>query len=110
MRELGTFGWDWDGPPLLILTKDHLVRVIDRFLSGEIDAVKLQAWAENLEVREDVAFDEVENELIDDAFFRLATPKINEPLTRRSVQEMKDRLAAKPANQSSHPTPSEGRG
>lgn len=92
LRELGSFGWDWSEAPLLVLKKEDLVRVVDRFLAGEIDAAQLQQWAENLEVREDVAFDEPEEALIDDVFFRLATPEINEPLTRQSVQRMKDEL------------------
>ena len=32
--------------------------VVDRFLAGQLSAAHLQQWAENLEVREDVAFDE----------------------------------------------------
>ena len=92
LRELGSFGWDWNEAPLLVLKKGDLLRVVDRFLTGEIDAAQLQQWAENLEVREDVAFDDHEEALIDDVFFRLATPEINEPLTRESVQKMKYEL------------------
>jgi hypothetical protein len=92
MRELKSFGWDWSDAPLLVLKKEDLLKIINRFLSGEISATQLQEWAENLEVREDIAFDEKESELIDDVFFRLATPEINEPLTSESVQRMKDEL------------------
>lgn len=92
LQELGSFGWDWDGDPLLILKKEHLVRVIDRFLAGEISAAQLQQWAENLEVREDVAFDEDERALVDPVFFRIATPEINDPLTLEVVSEMRREL------------------
>ena len=95
MRELGSFGWDWEGDALLILKKEDLLRIIDRFLAGEVTAVQLQEWAENLEVRDDVAFDGEEKELIDEVFFRLATPEINEPLTLQSVQKMRDELTRK---------------
>lgn len=95
MRELSSLGWDWNGEPLLTLQKAHLLRIIDRFLAGDITAEQLQQWAENLEVREDVAFDQEEEELLDDVFFRIATPFINEPLTRESVQEMRDELTRK---------------
>src|SRR6059058_1573276 len=78
LNELKTFGWDWTGEPLVILRKDDIIRMIDRFLSAEITAAQLQEWAENLECREDVAFDPAGKELIDDMFFRLATPFINE--------------------------------
>ena len=92
LQELKSFGWDWSGAPLLLLTKADLFRVIDRFLAGQISAAQLQAWAENLEVREDVAFDEREAELIDGILFRIATPMINEPLTHDVVQRMRDEI------------------
>ena len=92
LRELGSFGFDWTEEPLLVLKKDHLLCVIDRFLRAEISASQLQQWAENFEIREDVGFDERDEEQIKDVFFRLATPEINEPLTQQTVQRMKDEL------------------
>jgi hypothetical protein len=92
LRELGSFGWDWTGAPLLVLTKADILRVIDRFLAGQISAAQLQEWAETLEVREDVAFEERDAELLDDIFFRIATPMINEPLTHEVVQRMRDEI------------------
>ena len=93
MRELKSFGWDWpEAAPLVVLKKEDLLRVIARFLCGEITAVQLQEWAENLEEREDVAFDGKDKELLDDVFFRIATPFINEPLTDGSVRMMQDEL------------------
>jgi len=93
LRELQTFGWDWSGAPLVVLGKEDLLRIIDRFLTGKITAAKLQEWAENLEVREDVAFDEKSAELLNDIFFRIATPMINEPLTHEVVQAMRNEIA-----------------
>jgi hypothetical protein len=96
MRELKSFGWDWpEGAPLVVLKKEHLLRVIDRFLADEITAAQLQEWAENLEAREDVAFDPKEEELLDDVFFRVATPFINETLTKEAVRMMRDELTQK---------------
>ena len=94
LRELRQFGWDWSGEPLVILGRDDLLSILDRFLGGQISAAQLQAWAESLECREDVAFDPADEPLLDDVFFRLATPFINEPLTREVVQSMKDALAS----------------
>ena len=92
LRELHTFGWDWNHAPLLVLTKVDVLRIIDRFLAGRISAAQLEAWAENLEEREDVAFDERHAELLNGIFFRIATPMINEPLTREVVQRMREEL------------------
>jgi hypothetical protein len=93
MRELKSFGWDWiEEAPLVILKKEHLLRILERFLADEISAAQLQEWAENLEAREDVAFDEKEDTLLDGVFFRIATPSINEPLTKELVGRMRDEL------------------
>ena len=92
LQELRSFGWDWDGAPLLVLRKADILRVIDRFLAGQISADQLQEWAESLEVREDVAFDDRDAEVLDDVFFRIATPMINEPLTHEVVQRMRDEI------------------
>jgi len=92
VRELRSFGWDWSGEPLVVIKKEDLLRVIDRFLAGELSAPQLQEWAENLEVREDVAFDEEERDLVDPIFFRIATPEINDPLTLDVVRQMRREL------------------
>ena len=41
LRELRSFGWDWTGEPLLVLTKADFLRVIDRFLVGQISPAQL---------------------------------------------------------------------
>ena len=92
LRELQLFGWDWSDAPLLVLTKLDFLHVIDRLLAGEIMASQLQEWAENLEMREDVAFDEKDKELLFEILFRIATPDINEPLTQNVVQRMRDEI------------------
>lgn len=92
MVELRSLGWDWSEAPLLVLTKPDFLRIIDRFLEGQIRTSQLQEWAENLEVREDVAFDEKNKELLDDLLFRIATPEVNESLTRDVVQRMKEEI------------------
>jgi hypothetical protein len=92
LQELLSFGWDWSDAPLLVLSKADLLRVIDRFLAGQISAAQLQQWAENLEEREDVAFDESDAELLGGIFFRIATPMINEPLAHDVVQRMRDEI------------------
>jgi hypothetical protein len=95
MRELQSFGWDWkEDAPLLVLKKEDLLRIIDRFLAHEISAEQLHEWAENLEVREDVAFDKEERDLIDSVFFCIAVPEINEPLTQESVRRMRAKLSS----------------
>ena len=92
---LNEFSWDWlEDEPLIRLRASDLLRVIDRFLAGNIDAQQLQDWAERLECREDIGFESDDKQLVDDVFFRLATPFINEPLTHESVSRMREQLCA----------------
>ncbi len=93
--ELREFPWDWlEEEPLVRLHASDLLRVIDRFLAGDIDAQQLQDWAERLECREDIGFGPDDEQLVDDVFFRLATPFINEPLTHETVSRMRELLCA----------------
>jgi len=93
LRELKSFGWDWpEEHPLVVLKKEDLLHVIDRFLRGELESAQLQEWAENLECREDIKLQEEDRERIDDVFFRIATPCINDPLTFEVVQKMRNEL------------------
>lgn len=90
MQELASFGWDWPAEePLAVLTRRDLLTVIERFLAGELSAAQLEDWAERLECREDLGFEPGYEGLVDDVFFRLATPCINEPLTPESVSRMR---------------------
>jgi hypothetical protein len=92
IQELRSFGWGWDGEPLLIITREPILSVIERCLKGELSNAQLQEWAENLEVREDVAFDPRYQVELDDICFRIANPEINEPLTPAVIQGMKAEL------------------
>jgi len=76
----------------VVLKKEDFLRVIDRFLAGKISATQLQEWAANLEGREDVAFDEREEALLQNVSFRIATPCINGPLDHDSILRMRREL------------------
>ena len=63
----------WDSPHELVsLTKLDVVSVVRRFLAGEISKKELQSWAEAIEGRDDIRFDERAKE----AIFELATPEL----------------------------------
>ena len=85
-------GWDWSDEPLLILTAEHFVSVMDRFLSDRLTADQLEEWAENLEQREDVGFASEKKELLDDLLFCLANPSINYEITQEIIHQLRQRL------------------
>jgi len=84
---LQAFPWDCESP-LVVLHRDHIAAVLDRFLSGELDETAVARWASLLEGREDIdASEELESVL-----FRLATPEINEPITDELVRRLRAEL------------------
>ena len=92
MAELRAFPFDWDEAPLLVLSAEHFRGILDRYLSGDLSAAQLQAWAERLEGRDDVGFDPVETDRLVDLQFRLANPGINDVLTPTVAKAMRSEL------------------
>ncbi len=93
MHELRAMGWDWVGDPLLVLTQEHFVRIMDRFLAGQLTADQVSEWAENLEQREDVGFSLEKAQALDDLLFCLANPDINYAITPQNIEHLKRNLA-----------------
>ena len=92
---LRQYPWDWiEEEPLVRITALQILNVIDRFLSVKISAQQLEDWAENLECREDVGFDEKHEVVLGDVLFRMANPLLNEPLNGPVVAEMRTRIQA----------------
>lgn len=86
---LSRFPWDVEGP-LVVLTRRHCVSVLDRLLRGELSAGEVEAWADALEVREDVEF---EAGLVGEIVYRLANPALEGPLTAAVAEQLRGRLA-----------------
>lgn len=87
--------YPWDPPPsgpLLIVTRDHYRNVLNRYLSDVISTQQLIDWAAGLECREDVGFDPPWEAVLMDLEFRLASPEINEPITKKLVMAMLQEL------------------
>ena len=92
IEALRAMGWDWSEEPLLVLTAEHFLSVMDRFLSGQLSAEQIEQWAENLEHRDDVGFAPPREELLDEILFCLANPSINRAITHESVGQFKQQL------------------
>jgi hypothetical protein len=95
-RELSSFGWDCDDESIrLVFKKQDLLTVFERFLAGEISPKELEDWAEGLECRDDITFEEEDSDLMRDMLFRLSSPILTEDLTIQSVTKMKHELSQK---------------
>ena len=63
-RELTGFP-GWDVEPLFTLEAADVIRILERFLRGDLSADDVGVWADALEVRDDVEFgDDAENGVI----------------------------------------------
>jgi len=93
-RELASFGWDWPADePLVVLTRRDVIAVIDRFLAGGLSAGDLESWAECLECRDDLGYEDGNERRKVQAVFWLANPEINAALTPEWVSEVRAGLA-----------------
>ena len=90
--ELRTYPWDLD-EPLVTLRSTHVADILGRFLTGELSAASVTAWAEALELRDDIGFDEAEQSAVGEAVFLLANPDVNGELTRERAEAMLRQIA-----------------
>ena len=70
----------WSETPVVVLTADHILSVLQRFQSGELTAADVEAWADLIECREDIDYQPERDEEILEAIYVLANPVLNGPL------------------------------
>lgn len=71
-------GVPFSSPHSLVNAKpDHVAATLKRFLASELSALDVEEWANIVELREDIEFDEKTKE----AIWELANPQLAEPLT-----------------------------
>lgn len=73
--ELAAFPWDAE-EPLFTLRPEHVARILERYLRGELSAAEVGTWAETLEVRDDVDFAD-DGMTLKSAIFSLANQSVN---------------------------------
>jgi hypothetical protein len=70
----------WDSDELSMLDKQHVLSVLRRFDVGEITSSDVEAWANAIEMRDDIDYDR--ETAVWDVLYELANPTLTEPLTR----------------------------
>jgi hypothetical protein len=105
--ELRGLGWD-AAEPLVLLTREDVVRILDRYLAGESGAAEVTEWANLLECREDIAFSGGEEDVLSDAVFRLANPDLTDEVTPELGQTIRRELVRGHSGTSEHPTGADG--
>lgn len=77
---LSQFDWDYEGQPLII-HGSHIREVLNRFLAGEINEKDLENWANLIECRDDLDFDDRQRDVIENIIYCLANPILQGELT-----------------------------
>ena len=78
---------------LVQIPAEIVVTVLDRYLAGQLNANQLEAWAQSLELRDDVDFPPPHASLLRRTMFRLANPVLHDPLTPAVVSRLRERLS-----------------
>lgn len=76
-NSLSNFYWDYEGQPLIV-TSSEIQSVLKRFLAGEYTAEELETWANLIEGREDLEFEEQKHKLIEHVIYCLANPALQQ--------------------------------
>lgn len=87
-NELSQFPWDCSEPIIIITVKD-ILSIMDRYISGEIGIDTLENWANTIECREDIGF---ENDNLSELIVRLANPVLYEKISIQKMKELKNEL------------------
>jgi hypothetical protein len=77
---LRAYGWDADRE-LVALSVADARRILDRYLRNELTAAQVAYWAELLEMRDDLGFEDRWSSELRQLISLLANPETTEPLT-----------------------------
>lgn len=89
--KLAKFGWD-SNEDLVLLKKEQVLKILNKFLKGKISQVDIENWAEAIECREDIGF-EVENEkIIGQIIFDLANSGVTGILSEAKAKMLIKKL------------------
>jgi hypothetical protein len=89
---LAEFGWDSDDD-LDTLTRVDATQILRRYRAGELTRADCQRWAQALEGREDLGFEDGWEDTLKELLFEIATPELSEPLTPEFANRWEIRLS-----------------
>lgn len=88
---LRQFPWDSDSG-LIILKREHIIHLLERYLSGELTGRDIEAWANAIEGREDIDYAAGQEDVLQESIYMLANPILTEPLNTTSAQRLLKKL------------------
>ena len=89
LSAVSALGWDATDTSVT-LAAHHIVNILKRFLAGQLTVTQVEAWANAVECREDIAY--VPGSLVGAALHELANPLLTCPLTEHTAHQLVARL------------------
>jgi len=86
--EISQFPWDIE-QPILTISKVDFFSILNKCLNNEITLNELEHWANMIECRDDLGF---EDDRIQETIFELANSEINKKTTKKRLNEIMDEL------------------
>jgi hypothetical protein len=91
LEAIGALPWDSD-EELVTLTPEHVIKMLERFLSGELTTSDLEQWANAIEGRDDIGLEPTAADALKEAIFDLANPSLQGSMTPASAQAWVTRI------------------
>ena len=88
---LRRFPWDSDAP-LVTLTGNDLIRILDGYLRGDLSNTDVEEWAEALEGRDDIGY-ETHDDILKQTIFELANPLLTTTLEPAQALRWKEAIS-----------------
>ncbi|WP_419904292.1 hypothetical protein [Kiloniella sp.] len=86
-NNLSKLNWDFEGEAFAIKSV-QIINVLQRYISGDICAKEIENWANLIECREDVKFEENKAEELDKTIFQLANPALEGEISPDMCSEL----------------------
>lgn len=84
---------DWDSDDEVLMTSSDVVKVLNRFISQEINVATIVEWANLIEGREDIDYQEPFFEEIKQLIYELANPDIEGEIKTETISRWIERLS-----------------
>jgi hypothetical protein len=91
-QQLAPYPWDSE-EDLAFLTPSNVVDVLRRFVSDQLTAADVEAWADCIEGREDVGFEAEHSYMLAGFVFDAANPDLNGAITSEWAEGWIERLS-----------------
>ncbi|MEA5534804.1 hypothetical protein [Crocosphaera sp. XPORK-15E] len=92
LPSLNTFKWDFE-QELIILKRQHIIQILNRYLADELSVNDIENWANGIESREDIGYEENDEDFLINIIYELANPYLTQQLSVELAQQLQQKLS-----------------